>query len=149
MGRVYINSSGKIKKKTAHGKMNLKQLIELTKHKKYITLSKNQVLFRENDPIKGVYFLISGKIEITKVNSDNTQSILYTIKSPGIIGLHSIMEEDFHIHTAKATSGSLICFMAKQEFEKIVSQNSELAFNIMKMLCLQISFIQNQIYKHT
>jgi CRP-like cAMP-binding protein len=148
MGRVYTNSSGKIKKNTASRNTNIKELIDLAKDKKFIALSKNQVLFREREPVRGVYFLLTGKIEITKTNSDSKESILYIIKSPDIICLHSIMEEDFHIHTAKAAHDSMICFIPREEFEKILSQNVKIAFNMMKMLCLKINVIENQIHKY-
>jgi CRP-like cAMP-binding protein len=148
MGKAYANNTVKIKRSSVSRNANINQLIELAKCKKFIELSKNQVLFREGEPVKGVYFLLTGKIEISYKNSDNTQSVLYTIKSPDIIGLHSIMEEDFYIHTAIAVSDSMICFMPKEEFERILAQNSKIALNLMKMLCLKITVIQNQIHKH-
>jgi len=126
-------------------KRNINELLELAEDKHYISLSKNDVLFRENEPIKGVYFLLTGRIKITKAGTDNAESTLYIINPPDIICFHSVMEEEYHIHTAVADTNSMICFVPKKELEKILAKNANIAFNLMKLLCLKINVIENQI----
>lgn len=126
-------------------KRNINELLELVEDKHYISLSRNDVLFHENEPIKGVHFLLTGKIKITKTCSDNTESTLYIINPPDIICFHSVMEEEYHMHTAVADSDSMVCFVPKKELEKILAKNANIAFNLMKLLCLKINVIENQI----
>lgn len=126
-------------------KRNINELLELAVDKHYISLSKNNVLFHENEPIKGVYFLLTGRIRITKEGADNTESTLYAINPPDIICLHSVMEEEYHMHTAVADSDSMVCYVPKKELEKILAKNANIAFNLMKLLCSKINVIENQI----
>lgn len=130
------------------GNSIISELLELAGSKQYIALSRNDRLFMENEKVKGVYFLLSGKIKIVKSDVDNKDSVLYLIKAPDIICLHSILEEEYHIHTAVAAADSMVCFVSKKEFEKILANNTNIAFNMMKMLCLKINVIENQIYRY-
>ena len=142
--------SGRKKPKTLLdiGNDKINQLLNLAENKQFIALTKDDVLFRENEPVKGVYFLLTGKIKTIKKDIENKESILYLIKSPDIVCLHSIMEEDYHLHTAVAACDSMVCFIPKDEFEKILAQNMEIALNMMKMLCLKINGIENQINRY-
>lgn len=130
------------------GNSVLNELLEIAENKQFIALSRNDRLFVENEKVKGVYFLLSGKVKIIKSDSENKDSVLYLIKAPDIICLHSIMEEEFHIHTAVAAIDSMVCFVPKREFDKILANNTNIAFNMMKMLCLKINVIENQIHKY-
>lgn len=127
---------------------NINQLLNLARKKQFIALSKDDVLFRENEPVKGVYFLLTGKIKTIKKDTNGNESILFLIKSPDIVCLHSIMEEDYHLHTAVALCDSMVCYVPKDEFENILAQNMEIALNMMKMLCLRINGIENQINRY-
>lgn len=127
----------------------INELIEIAHDKQLIALSRNDTLFLENEKVKGVYFLLSGKIKIVKKDANKKESILYLIKAPDIICIHSVMEEEFHLHTAIASTDSMVCFVPKTEFEKILAANMNIAFNVMKMLCLKINVIENQIHRFT
>lgn len=135
----------KPKRKITTKNSNISELLELAEEKHFIALSKNDVLFNENEPVKGVYFLLSGRIKITRAGSENKESILYIITPPDIVCLHSALEEDFHINTASAESDSVVCFVPKKEFKKILEKNINASFNMMKMLCLKINTIHHQI----
>jgi CRP-like cAMP-binding protein len=124
------------------------EFLELAKNKQYIALSRNDRLFSENEEVKGVYFLLSGKMRIVKLDSENKESLLYLIKAPDIICLHSVLEEKFHIHSAVAASDSMVCFVQKTDFEKILASNMNIAFSVMKMLCSKINVIENQINRY-
>jgi CRP/FNR family transcriptional regulator len=126
----------------------LSELLELAKTKQFFALNRNDTLFLEDEHVKGVYFLLSGKIKITKKDNEANNSVLYMIKAPDIVCLHSIMEEEFHVHSAVAAVDSMVCFVPKNEFEKILAQNTNIAFNMMKMLCLKINVIENQIHRY-
>jgi len=126
----------------------LSELLELAKTKQFFALNRNDTLFLEDEHVKGVYFLLSGKVKITKKDSEANNSVLYMIKAPDIVCLHSIMEEEYHVHSAIAAVDSMVCFVPKDEFEKILAQNTNIAFNMMKMLCLKINVIENQIHRY-
>ena len=124
---------------------NINELLEMAGEKHFIALSKGDILFNENERVKGVYFLLTGKIKITKSGSGNAESTLYFIKPPDIICLHSVMEEEYHVSTASAERDSMVCFVPRKEFRKILAKNVNAAFNLMKMLCLKINVINHQI----
>ncbi len=127
---------------------NLGELIKLANNKQFIALSKHDRLFVENEKVKGVYFLLSGKIKMVKSNSEKTDSTIYLIEAPDIICLHSVLDEECHFHTAIAEEDSMVCLVPRIEFERILEKNMQIAFNIMKMLCLKIKVVEEQIHRY-
>jgi CRP-like cAMP-binding protein len=124
-------------------------LLEMINHKKYCEYDKGKYLFREKEVINGVYFLLSGKVNITKTDSYGKDSILYNIKAPDIICLHTIMEEEFHPNSALALEKCKVYFVSKKALRKLIEDNSIAALNIMRMLCLKINKIENQLSGYT
>jgi len=122
-----------------------KDLLGMVEHKKYLEYGKNDYLFKENEAVGGVYFLLAGKVEITNKDTEGIESGLYEIKAPDIICLQSILEEEYHSNSAVASEKCKVCFVPKIALKKLIEDNSAAALNIMRMLCLKINKIENRI----
>jgi CRP/FNR family transcriptional regulator len=120
-------------------------LLSMVGHKKYREFSKNDYLFKENEAVGGVFFLLSGEVEITKKNTAGTETRLYVTRAPDIICMHSILEEELHSNSALASEKCRVCIVPKLALKKLIKDNSIAAFNIMRMFCLKINKIENQL----
>jgi hypothetical protein len=59
--------------------------------------------------------------------------------------MHSILEEELHSNSALASEKCRVCIVPKLALKKLIKDNSNAAFNIMRMFCLKINKIENQL----
>jgi CRP-like cAMP-binding protein len=113
--------------------------------KKIINLKKNEHLYRQNEPIKGIYYLKKGKIKVVQKDKDEKYNILNSIKGPDLIGLSSILCDDVHLNSAYSVEDSNILFISKKEFFDILHRNNKIALDLMKFLCVKIDKTEAKI----
>ncbi|MFI5144535.1 MAG: Crp/Fnr family transcriptional regulator [Ignavibacteria bacterium] len=113
--------------------------------KKFIKLCKNEQLYRQNEPIKGIYYLITGKIEIVQKDKEEKYHILHLVKAPDIIGLSSVLCDELHTNSAYSVQESNILFIPKKNFLELLNQNKQVAIDLMKNLCSKIDKTEARI----
>ena len=120
-------------------RLTLNDVLVSVSRKKFIRLSKNEQLYKQDEPIKGVYYLLAGKINIVQKNKDEKYHVLHSVKSPDIIGLSSILCDELHTNSAYSVEESNILFIPKKEFLELLNQNNQIAIDLMKLLCTKIN----------
>lgn len=135
------------KKLTITGKQNstYEEIAGCITRKKLIRLSKNEYLYRKNDTIKGIHYLLNGKIKVIQKEKDEKYHVLYSIKAPDFIGLSSILCEDFYTNSAYSVEDSDILFIPKKDFLTVFNSNKQIAIDLMKLLCTKIDKTEGQI----
>lgn len=113
--------------------------------KKIIKLNKNEHLYRQNEPVKGIYYLMTGKIKVIQKDKDEKYNVLHSIKGPDIIGLSSILCDEVHLNSAYSVEESNIMFIPKKDFFDLLANNSDLAMDLMKLLCVKIDKTESHI----
>ncbi len=119
-------------------------LISIAK-KKIIKLGKNEQLYKQNEPIKGIYYLVTGKIKVVQKDKDETYNVLHSVKAPDIIGLSSILCDEVHPNSAYSSEDSSILFIPKREFLDVLNRNKQIAIDLMKLLCIKINKTEARI----
>jgi CRP/FNR family cyclic AMP-dependent transcriptional regulator len=114
-------------------------------HKKLIKLNKNEYLYRKNETIKGIHYLITGRIKVIQKEKDENFHVLYSIKAPDLIGLSSILYEEFYTNCAYSVEESNLIFIPKKDFLNVLNSNKQIAMNLMKLLCVKIGKTEGQI----
>jgi len=136
---------GKITASDKRSRMSVNDVLVSVARKKYIRLSKNEQLYRQNEPIKGIYYLISGKIKIVQKDKEEKYNILHSVKAPDIIGLSSILCDELHTNSAYSVEESSILFIPKKNFLELLNQNKQVAIDLMKNLCTKINKTEARI----
>jgi len=106
---------------------------------KEVSLKKDDLLFKEGDPTKGLYLIRSGRIEISKITPDGWRQTLAVILPGSFFGELSIIERRNHEATAKALEKTEILKLLKDDFDRMERQNVELALQILKRMSLVMS----------
>ncbi len=101
--------------------------------KKY---AKNEIIFKEEDYVKNVYFIISGKVKRIETDSHGKE-FLDDIHYPNqFFGYLSLFNSDNskHSRTAIAIENTEVALIPKEDFKTLIFKNREIAANFIKMI---------------
>lgn len=128
-----------LKQQSLFSDIDSEGLEKLSKIVKKLSLKKGEQLFKEKDDTRGVYLLHSGKIEISRVTADGWRQTL-TVVTPGdFFGELSILEKRHHVASAVAVEDSELFLIPKEEFERLVEEETKLACYILKKIAMEMS----------
>lgn len=105
-----------------------KSLIESSKTASY--LKKNQCLFREGDPVEGIYILYSGKLKIFTTGYNDKVQTIRLAKEGYLVGHRGIGDQHYTI-SAATLENSIVCFIEKKNFHEILKRDINLTYNMM------------------
>ena len=125
---------------------NLLSLIgEITEE---IYYSKNEIIFHEGDAGKGLFFIKSGQVKISKI-SENGREIIVHILGPGdfFAEVTLFQKDSVYPATAEVIEGGVIGYIRNERLEKLVMVNTSLALELIRALTGKLISIQERI-KH-
>jgi len=106
-------------------------LADLRPFLQWKTLAANEVLFHENDAVDGFYFVISGCLEVTKLqvdrdnNPDNDLLLLAEMYPGDTVGEMQILTGGARTATATATEPTTLVHLSKAGFDQLLATDSQ------------------------
>ncbi|OPJ56163.1 Crp/Fnr family transcriptional regulator [Clostridium oryzae] len=95
---------------------------------------KGQVIFFEGDVEEKLYIVNQGKIKVFRYNREGREQILYILSEGEFIGDMSLLKKGSFQFNAEALEDAVICTIAKDDFDKIVTKNPEIILKILEVL---------------
>ena len=96
-------------------------------------VSAGTVLFRQGDPVRGIYVVESGKISLTMTESG--RRIKYRSVSKGyILGLPATICDQPYSLTAEASEASLVRFVEQNRIVEFLRGRSDLCLRVVEIL---------------
>lgn len=114
-------------------------LNKIAKIIKQVSIKKGEQLFKEQDETKGLWLILSGKIEISRVTADGWRQTLVVLSPGHFFGELSILENRKHVATAVALEDTELLLIPKEDFEKLMQEDCALALNIVKKIAIVMS----------
>lgn len=109
-------------------------LVEFSRIKVTHTYPRNTTLFMEGQPAEGVYVLCSGRVKLSTYSEDG-RSIIVRIAEPGeVLGLSASVAGGNYEGSAQAVDDCQINFVRRNEFVRLLSDNSPAALNAIREL---------------
>ena len=102
----------------------MSELDELQKHT--LLLKKNDILFRQEEPLKDLYLLIGSKIELNRILPDGSEITQMILKPGNIVGLIAFTTNEPTLTTAKVIEGGLALKFSPSEFERFLGEHPTL-----------------------
>ena len=128
-----------LKQQSLFSDIDSEGLEKLSKVVTKISLKKGEQLFKEKDDTRGVFLLHSGKVEISRVTADGWRQTL-TVVTPGdFFGELSILERRHHVASAVAVEDAELFLIPKEEFDRLMDQDTKLACYILKKIAMEMS----------
>lgn len=113
--------------------IQLKELLQFSDGR--LKLKKGAYLFQEGTEAKGVYIILSGKVQISKITPDGRELSLRICGKNDICGELTIFTySPTYLLTAKVIEDGEAAIIYKDKLEKELLQNSSLAFEFMKWM---------------
>lgn len=134
--------------------LNLLQLLtlpELAREKGLCHLQiykTGDILFKEGDPVLGIFLIKSGKVDIKKNIIDNEKITLYTLGPGDILGeIFFGAAINKYFTDAEVIEKTIIVFYESKKLEEVLLKNTEISLQIylelIKVISLHLRYIDN------
>lgn len=113
-----------------------KQLIAVNKETRLV--AKGKAVFKEGDPVEGIYFMYQGWVKIHKEWTHPKELIVRFAGAGDIIGHRGLGEKRNYPVSATALEDSLICFVTEEFLESSLKTNSALTYRLMQFYAAEL-----------
>lgn len=107
---------------------------EIAEHAILNTYKKNQTIFIQDHPSRGVFCIYSGKVKVVIVNIEGKESIVRLASDGDLVGHRSLFGNGYYQASAIALEESVICCFEKDFFLKMVEKYPAVSFNLLSRL---------------
>lgn len=107
-------------------------------NKTNIKLKKGEVLFKEGDPVTGIYFVYSGTVKVTKQWDDDKELIIRFARDGAILGHRGIGPNLNYPISATALEPAVVCYVDMKFFESTLRVNNELTFQLVNLFAAEL-----------
>ncbi|MVN90850.1 Crp/Fnr family transcriptional regulator [Mucilaginibacter aquatilis] len=101
-------------------------------------LRKGELIFKEGDPVTGIYFVYSGNVKVYKKWDADKELILRFAKDGAILGHRGIGDDLIYPISASALEDSVVCYIDMKFFESTLKVNNQLTFQL-------VNFFANEL----
>ncbi|HRP90590.1 MAG TPA: Crp/Fnr family transcriptional regulator [Edaphocola sp.] len=115
-------------------KMKYDAMQGIDKEKVCTRYKKGEVIFKEGSIPFGIYCLNKGKVKLSKTGDDGKEQIVRLYRPGDPFGYRSLFNEGRYNASAIAIEDSNVCFVPKELFVGIIGKDSELAFEMLRLL---------------
>jgi CRP-like cAMP-binding protein len=106
---------------------------------------KGEIIFREGDPVTGIYFIYDGKVKVYNSGNNNKTQIVRFGTSGKILGHRGFGKITNYPIGATAIEAATICYIPKATFIKILENNPKLALELLNFYADELRRAENKL----
>ena len=106
---------------------------------------KKDLIFRESEYPRWLYFVESGKVKIFKTSDDGRELIVKVAQTGDFLGFLALFKEDIYSESAAALEDCSIKLVPRQDFAALVFGNRDVNAHFIKMLANHITEREQQL----
>jgi CRP-like cAMP-binding protein/CheY-like chemotaxis protein len=106
---------------------------------------KKDLIFREGEHPRWLYFVESGKVKVFKTSDDGRELIVKVAQTGDFLGFLALFQEDAYPESAAALEDCSIKLVPKQDFAALVFGNRDVNARFIKMLANHIAEREQQL----
>jgi CRP-like cAMP-binding protein len=114
-------------------------------HRKMIEYKKGELLFKENDPVKGMFFIHKGLVKVHKHWSDGKELIFRFAKDGAIAGHRGLGTDFIYPVSATALQPSSVCFVELDFFIATLKTNPDYLLELMMFFAAELKESENRM----
>lgn len=122
---------------------------EIDKQKNNISVKKDQMIFYENSPVLGIYFICHGKAKVFKTCLNNRCQTLRLVKQGDLLGIRGFNNKLFYPVGAKALENSHFSFISNEFFYKVMSTNAKFVINLLDFCAKELTNSEKRLKNFT
>lgn len=105
---------------------------------------KNDYLYHDKDKSEACYYILSGSVEIFKINDNYNKRVYSILRTGDSFGIPELFEGE-HVVNAQCLKDSLIAILSKENFFKYAMKNELYNYDIMKMMASVLAVCQRAL----
>ena len=98
--------------------------------------AKDDYIFRENEPCRGIHLIRSGKIEISKTTPDGWRQPLVLLSKDHFLGEIALLERSNHATDARVIEPAELYFLPREAFEAMEQKAPAIMLKIIKNIAI-------------
>lgn len=99
--------------------------------RKTLRVNKGELIFKEGDPVTGIYFVYSGNVKVHKKWGPDKELIVRFARNGAILGHRGIGKDLNYPVSATALEAGIVCFIAIDFFMTTLKVNHEFTYKLM------------------
>jgi CRP/FNR family transcriptional regulator len=112
---------------------------------RFYTLERREVLFRQGDPVLGMFFVLSGKLKLYKLSADGKEHILHVVGPGQGFAEAAVFMDGGYPAFAEALQNSHVVCMPKAEFLALLRADPDLSLRIIASLSRHLKRFADRI----
>ncbi len=125
------------------------ELKTLNQNRYTVSFRANETICKEGTKSLGLICLNKGKVKIMRSGMIGPEQILALKKPVDFIGFRTLMNGNTYLSSAIAIDDVSVCIIDKQDFFKVIANNEQLAFKIIRFLTQQLNEMDIRLFNHT
>jgi CRP/FNR family transcriptional regulator, cyclic AMP receptor protein len=123
----------------------LASLHDLANARNVNTYKKKQIIYHEGNYPNKLFFIKSGKVKSYKSNDFGKELTVDLYSAGDFLGYIALLEQSTYKETAEALDDCEVCIISKEDFEKLVNNNREVAHKFIQLLAKNVAEKENQL----
>ena len=116
---------------------------------RFINLSKNEIVYYENDMPLYFMCLLKGKIKIYKEGVGGRSQIVRVVRPIQYFGYRAYFAEESYVTSAAAFESSVVCLIPMKIVEQILKSNGSLAMLLIRLLSVDLGVSDRRVVNLT
>jgi CRP/FNR family transcriptional regulator len=108
-------------------------------------IAKKDILFKEGDTARGFYLLVSGRVKLGKISPSGKEQILHFVNAGNSFAEAAIYMDRKYPAMAEALVESHLLFIPVDAFTRLLSENSDLAVNLVAHLASYLHMLTRKV----
>lgn len=129
--------------------LSFDELKLLNKNRYVVPYEAGETICKEGTKSLGLLCLNKGKVKITRSGTGGTEQILSLKKTVDFIGFNTLINGSIYASSAIALENVSVCIIDRNDFFKVLSQNKELSFKIMRLFANELDEMDNRLVNLT
>jgi len=134
----------KIRSSSIFSSINEQDVKKLNNCKTTHEYKRGQVIFYEGNPSLAVYCVHSGIVKLFKTGYSGEEFVIRLLGPGEIIGFRALLADEHFAASAQAVSDTQICIISKEDFLDVLNSSTELSFNVMAKLAVDLRIAEEQ-----
>jgi CRP-like cAMP-binding protein len=107
-------------------------------NKQNFQIKRGQVIFKEGDPVTGIYFVYEGHVKVHKKWDNEKELIIRFAKKGDILGHLGLESNNIYPVSATALEKTIVCFLPMDFFESSLNINNGFAIKLMRFFAKEL-----------
>lgn len=106
--------------------------------RKNYAVKKGEIIFKEGDPVTGIYFVYEGKIKVHKKWDAEKELILRFAQKGDIVGHLGLGDTGYYPVSATAIEAGVICYISMDFLESTLNINNNFVIKLMRFFANEL-----------